>query len=202
MPPHRLLVRLHHALPIDFCVWILQRDGLQVAPYLRHAATVGPLQRVGLSAARWRDWFDAVIAHQHQFDTALQQAAQPLDAALFDQLNPSGILAGQGDLPAMLDALWHTYIQQGDMHQQAKRQRAAGYQPALRNILQQLHDLHPPSGTSITLYAVTYPADTLHLHPPTSLVVSLQDDTVGSTVAHAQLLHSITDLIRHQRSSA
>lgn len=52
---------------IDFCIWVLQVDGLQVSPFDMHASGDGTLQAAGLDAHAWRMWIQEVVnLHYHR----------------------------------------------------------------------------------------------------------------------------------------
>jgi hypothetical protein len=53
---------------IDFCVWVLQQDGLYVPPFEYHTGGDGSLRAVGLNEAGWQQWLYAIIDQQNQFD--------------------------------------------------------------------------------------------------------------------------------------
>ncbi len=42
--------------PIDFCIWVLEQDGLRVPPFDQHPAGDGSLQANGLTPEEWRSW--------------------------------------------------------------------------------------------------------------------------------------------------
>jgi hypothetical protein len=48
-------------LTIDFCVWVLQVDGLRVAPFDRHPDGDGRLRDIGLNETDWRVWFAEMV---------------------------------------------------------------------------------------------------------------------------------------------
>lgn len=41
---------------IDFCVWVLEQDGLRVPPFDKHPDGDGSLQARGMTAENWLDW--------------------------------------------------------------------------------------------------------------------------------------------------
>lgn len=49
---------------IDFCVWVLQVDGLTVPPFNKHEKGNKILQNQGLTPDRWQEWIIKVIATQ------------------------------------------------------------------------------------------------------------------------------------------
>jgi hypothetical protein len=42
---------------VDFCLWVLQRDGLRVPPFDQHPDGDGSLRALGLTADDWQTWF-------------------------------------------------------------------------------------------------------------------------------------------------
>ena len=47
---------------IGFCLWVLQLDGLRVAPYDRHPDSDGALRALGMTEESWRAWHDRVLS--------------------------------------------------------------------------------------------------------------------------------------------
>ena len=50
---------------VDFCIWILEVDGLHVPPFTCHERGLGSLQRLGLTPQCWESWATAVLAIQN-----------------------------------------------------------------------------------------------------------------------------------------
>lgn len=46
---------------VDFCLWVLQVDGLQVPPFDQHPGGDGSLRALGLTADDWQTWFLRVL---------------------------------------------------------------------------------------------------------------------------------------------
>jgi hypothetical protein len=51
---------------VDFCVWILERDGLKVPPFSHHPEGSAELREQGLNSANWSIWFERIIRTQDQ----------------------------------------------------------------------------------------------------------------------------------------
>lgn len=51
---------------VDFCVWILEQDGLKVPPFIHHPDGNGRFRELGLSTTDWLGWFEKVIKGQDQ----------------------------------------------------------------------------------------------------------------------------------------
>lgn len=47
-------------MDLDFCVWLLERDGLRVPPFDQHPDGTGELRALGMNAENWSAWFHAV----------------------------------------------------------------------------------------------------------------------------------------------
>src|SRR6266852_6051986 len=50
---------------VDFCIWTLEVDGLQVPPFAHHPSGDGTLRAAGLDAQGWRVWTDEVVTRQY-----------------------------------------------------------------------------------------------------------------------------------------
>lgn len=51
---------------VDFCVWVLEIDGLHVPPFDRHPDGNGTLRARGMDASAWQEWVAMVVATQDQ----------------------------------------------------------------------------------------------------------------------------------------
>ena len=49
---------------VDFCIWVLEIDGLRVPPFDQHPEGNRILQNVGLNTDSWRQWLATVVALQ------------------------------------------------------------------------------------------------------------------------------------------
>lgn len=49
---------------VDFCIWTMLVDGLQVSPFTQHSSGNQALQQVGLDARGWNEWLRLVVATQ------------------------------------------------------------------------------------------------------------------------------------------
>ena len=56
---------------IDFCVWVLERDGLRVAPFDRHVDGDGSLRAAGMTPEAWQAWLGRVNAAVREFSRRL-----------------------------------------------------------------------------------------------------------------------------------
>jgi hypothetical protein len=84
-----------HEPDVDFCLWVLERDGLPVAPFDRHGAGDGTLRAAGLDADGWRQWFTRVIdvtgeQHRHRRELAHHWRRCPHPADLWHGFSAVG----------------------------------------------------------------------------------------------------------------
>src|SRR5215212_11819058 len=69
-PGNAWTVRLGPDMFLDFCVWVLERDGLRVPPFEHHPDGDGTLRAARLTAEAWRAWLDRVVAAVAAFSAA------------------------------------------------------------------------------------------------------------------------------------
>lgn len=50
---------------VDFCIWVLEHDGLRVPPFEHHPQATGALQCQGLTPEIWQSWFERVVRSEH-----------------------------------------------------------------------------------------------------------------------------------------
>lgn len=75
---------------LDFCLWVLQVDGLRVPPFDQHPDGDGSLRAIGLTASDWQVWFLRVIDPE-QRERDIKQLQQQAFAAYLK-------LSGEPDL--------------------------------------------------------------------------------------------------------
>ncbi len=79
---------------LDFCVWVLERDGLRVAPFDRHADGDGSLRAAGLAPEAWRAWLGRVNAAGDEYKRLMagdDWPPSPEPAALWDGAPAVGV---------------------------------------------------------------------------------------------------------------
>ena len=64
---------------VDFCLWVLEQDGLRVPPFDRHPDGDGRLREAGLDADAWFAWLHQVVAVIDEPIAALQQRPPDLE---------------------------------------------------------------------------------------------------------------------------
>lgn len=48
-------------LRVDFCIWVLELDGLQVSPFNRHRDGSGNLRARGMNSDSWQSWVRRIV---------------------------------------------------------------------------------------------------------------------------------------------
>ena len=92
---------------LDFVVWVLEADGLQVPPFDQHPEGSQCLQASGLTAQAWQTWLTNTVQHLHYGDLLLQHEQRaPLRQAWQAQVKQAAVtLAQQQQLdPTVVEA--------------------------------------------------------------------------------------------------
>lgn len=96
---------------VNFCVLVLQADGLRVAPFDQHPDGDGSLRAAGLTPDTWRSWLADVVTRHQQ----LAEGAFPPSRALAESIHaPASIWEGKPAVGARLTELWSRYAAQAD----------------------------------------------------------------------------------------
>jgi hypothetical protein len=169
---------------VDFCVWVLLSDGLQVPPFNLHAEGSGRLRAVGLDASNWRDWLESVVAAQLGLSQLVQGVANLTRlterdasdlAGGLEKTRPPSSWGGDDAVRDLLTSLWSAYEPEGE----AWRRHVAGSGgPAeltpsdRRRIWQEIGPRREP-GEALTIYPVRYPVPVVDIVPPAALVLAV-----------------------------
>lgn len=60
---------------VDFCIWVLEVDGLHVSPFEYHTGGDGSLRAAGLDGESWQNWLEGMIRLKDQSHYAVQRHA-------------------------------------------------------------------------------------------------------------------------------
>jgi len=186
--------RMGFAAVIDFCVWILQVDGLQVAPFDQHPDGDRTLRFAGLTDEDWQAWFLQVMRlnaqweeQRNEFHQALQRRAQEDPSNLFadqarrqflEMQTPPSAWKGNTEVRERLNTLWEQY---GPVSSQRKMRETElamalrkGERTSHKRLYDELRPYHkrlPP--LNICLIDYEQPID--YLVPPATLVMTIQE---------------------------
>ncbi len=87
-PDYTWSVSIGPALFLDFCFWVLERDGLRIPPFDRHPDGDGSLRAAGMTPQTWRSWLGRVDAAVREFSTRMsgdEWPPWPEPAALWEE---------------------------------------------------------------------------------------------------------------------
>lgn len=129
---------------IDFCIWVLEGDGLRVPPFDRHAEGDGSLRARSMNAPAWQSWVTRIVLLLDQrllwhIEDQQSSVAENVDAferiaAMASKANP------QLNLPVQIDGLAiHSSLKNLKAWQEQQYQQAA---TAVRQIY---GESHPPN---------------------------------------------------------
>lgn len=110
---------------IDFCIWVLELDGLRVAPFDQHPPGNMLLQARGLNVLTWQAWFEKVVTLQDMrlqrfltLDSKQDSVNQDLQI-INTAVSSASLKTDLTGLSALLEAEWD---REGQSYQQALSQ--------------------------------------------------------------------------------
>jgi len=80
---------------LNFCLHVLQQDGLHSPPFDGHPDGDGSLRAVGMTAETWQTWFTDVIKIQRDYERTIHQWAQEQHADMGQSMPPFDKRIGQ-----------------------------------------------------------------------------------------------------------
>lgn len=76
---------------VDFCVWVLQVDGLRASPFLNHNGGDCSLQAAGLTADAWHRWLGRIIEAEVQYKTRVYRLFEGHSTSANSLLTPADV---------------------------------------------------------------------------------------------------------------
>ncbi len=198
--------RLDFNMMVDFCIWVLQIDGLHASPFDQHPDGDGSLRAAGLTGEDWRSWLQSVINLQDDQQQRLSQRA------LADPLNPPKDLSSLflpethhppsawNDNDAVRNRLAELWEHYGPISNQRKK-REMGMSRALHKEERQsgtrLYDELRPYHARIpplTIYLVSYEQPLDYVIPPATLMMTMQECQPEAQEFRERVLAAATEL--------
>jgi hypothetical protein len=116
---------------VDFCIWVLELDGLHIPPFDQHREGNSELQTKGLDAESWRNWLATVVALQDSI-LLLNNYSQNQQLLVEEQLTNCNTIHSmlvqqpewsneQIDLPTLRSMLDSQYVSYEQQYQAAAR---------------------------------------------------------------------------------
>ena len=166
-------------ISVDFCIWILEEQGLQISPFDEHSSKDSALKEKGMNAENWRSWLAEV-------------AVSPYDV-------PSNLWRGEPTVGEQLSTLWESY---GPISNKRK-----AWEPKLgKNWAKELtswNELQPyqKSLDSLTIYFADYVTEIDYIIPPTFAVLTVVNGQLDSNTLRTRVLNVAEKLVTNKKSS-
>ncbi len=174
---------------VDFCIWVLETDGLQVTPFDQHPDGDGSLRAVGLNAEGWQSWLIRVVNLQYEQrqtnmkrvlkDPLNMQKIDPRSLFIPEVHNPPMAWRGDATIGSRLAELWEQYgpISSKRYKGEIKFSRAMTKEEQkggkrLYDELQPYYSLLP----MLEILFVSYPQPLDYLILPISIVMTVTED--------------------------
>ena len=189
------LFRYDYSRLIDFCLWVLEKDGLQVSPFDAHLPGDNSLRQAGLQASEWLEWLKEVVnLHEQQRQVVLQKhmlgGQGSLPSEILMASDPPSIWRGNAQVKQHLQELWTQY--QPVSSTRRKWLRALTTQ--IRSAGQQLwHDLqlYQTRLPALMVYFVEYPQQVLLPIPPISIIMTVVNGSMSGEDFRRQILQTV-----------
>lgn len=192
-------VRFGFNAMVDFCIWVLETDGLRVPPFDRHDEGPGLLRTMGVEPQTWRAWLHATVAQQAEREdlhAALSRSRRSYPQALEPSLppctprrfNPPLLWPGHPNLQPWLAELWEQY---GPIALERRGRTEVLECTMVERWLQEtLCDLQPRPGR-LHLHLVRYPGVVAYPVPPDAVILGI--DTCLAD--HAALWDAVREVL-------
>jgi hypothetical protein len=197
------LFRSSFDMQVDFCIWTLEKDGLQIAPFNAHPEGDGTLRSAGLQAEEWRLWTDRVVQHQYRHFQALSHLARsrldPSTLLLADVYDPPTSWPGNTAVRTHLDQLWEQYKPLSNLRRKWERPLARQWRPVMQPLWR---DLQPYQTRlpALALYLVEYPQSVEYIIPPVSVIMTIVNGYLDGESFRLQVLDAAESLAMAQSS--
>ena len=197
-PAHAWRMSAGFNLSIDFCVWILEVDGLHVPPFTHHPRYVGQLQTIGLTAATWYGWLERVVALQVDCDR--QASARRGTDALFELMGshpaytPARAWPGDLHIREQLTEQWDRYLEVSNRRREREQPLLIPDGPKLQPTLWEALEPYRTRLEMLKVYLVGYPVAVEHSVPPVSLLIAIGGQEFDQAALRAKILRGAAGL--------
>jgi hypothetical protein len=168
---------------VDFCIWVLETDGLRVTPFDQHPEGDSSLRTAGLDAGSWLSWLVHVVNLQYQQDQAFQHGPRngPFTHEDWQSVlipaaqNPPDAWTGNDAVKNRLAELWKQYGPISNERQHHVMQLARKWRRAETTGSKRLYDELKPYHTRIPtliIHQVSYAQPVDLLIPPLSAIMT------------------------------
>jgi hypothetical protein len=184
---------------IDFCFWVLERDGLRVPPFYRHSDGDGSLRAAGLDAASWRAWLERVIVAGDERKEIVKSALkQKVDFAGLRKLEPAALWDGVPSVGKVLAQLAEEFDEKFDERAAVKIELVLRHNASERQLWR---DLAPYRRTlpPVQIAAVGYPGPVQAAVEPKTIILAVGNWQPTPSELSAAILGGMKTLAESQK---
>jgi hypothetical protein len=186
---------------VDFCIWVLEVDGLHVPPFDQHPEGDGSLRAAGLDAEAWQSWLTRVVNLQYEQQRTrkgpLNQQVDWQSVLTSEAYNPPRAWIGTATVGNRLAELWTQYGPLSNERNKAEARLARKRQQVetdrRMNLWRDLSPYHSRIPTLI-VHMVQYEQPINYLVPPVSVVMTYAGGQPGAAEFRERLLDAAAEL--------
>jgi hypothetical protein len=186
---------------VDFCIWVLEKDGLQVAPFTAHPKGDGILQSEGFQAHEWKRWTEKIVQLQHQqFQVLPQQVKTAGNSPAFilpDAHTPATSWSGNIVIKKHIDELWEQYKPLSNRRRTWERPLAKQWRTVMQPLWNDLQ-IYTTRLPALAIYLVEYPQQIDYLIPPLSIIMTIVAGNLDGEMFHSRVVQAAENLARIQ----
>lgn len=185
---------------VDFCIYVLEVDGLHVPPFDLHSEGNKTLRMRGLTADDWHFWLAEVVALQDRHRTTTHQKQTEVPSSLPERRhNPPSAWVGPSAVREYLTELWEIYGPVSNERRGWEERLAMKWAQELPKLW---YDLKPYQTrlATLTIHLTSYPKAIDYLIPPTSGIITVVDGQLDSLTFRDRVLHIAESLAANSDS--
>jgi len=100
---------IDNPIGLNFCLWVLQTDGLRVPPFDRHPDGDGTLRAEGMDEHSWKVWWDEVLHRHLEFHNFVQSRRRPTGDLVHSHYLSYVCWEGDPEVALLLEEMWNDY---------------------------------------------------------------------------------------------
>jgi len=186
---------------VDFCIWVLEVDGLHVPPFDQHPEGDGSLRATGLDAQGWQSWLMRVVNLQYeQQRTRKGPLIQQVDwqsVLVSEAYNPPHAWTGDVAVGNRLAELWEQYGPLSNERNKAEarlaRKRHQVETDRRMNLWRDLSPYHSRIPT-LVIHMVHYEKPINYLIPPVAVIMTYADGQPDAVEFRERVLDAAAEL--------
>src|SRR5260370_11614262 len=181
-------------MTVDFCIWVLEVDGLHVPPFDQHPEGDGSLRAAGLDAEAWQSWLMRVVNLQYEQKRPrkgpLNEKVDWQSVLISEAYNPPRAWIGRATVGNRLAELWTQYGPLSNERNKAEARLARKRQQVETdrrlNLWRDLSPYHSRIPTLI-VHMVQYEQPINYLIPPISVIMTYTGEQAGAAELRERL---------------